>query len=121
MAPGLGPTLANAMLQLLDSNYEWVQLHTGQPGAAGTSNIAGASTRIQVEWSAAAGGSISIDTDLAYNDVPATETWLYWSCWSTITGGTFGMSGQVTASQVTTGDDVTIDNASVTVTFTLAS
>lgn len=121
MAEGLGPTLANAMLQLLDSNYEWIQFHTGAPGAAGTANIAGMSTRQQVEWSAASGGSISVDLDLSITSVPSTETWSRWSAWSAVTAGTFGMSGQVTASQVTAGDNVTIDAASITVTFTLAS
>jgi hypothetical protein len=121
VAVGLGPTLANAMLQLLDSNYEWLQFHTGDPGASGTANIAGMSTRQQVEWSVAAGGVISIDADIALVDVPSTETWRFWSAWSAVSAGTFGMSGTVTASQVTAGDDVTIDNASVTVSFTLAS
>lgn len=121
MAVGLGPTLANAMLQLLDSNYEWIQFHTGEPGAAGTANIAGMNTRIQVEWSTAAGGSISVDSDIAASDVPATETWIRWTAWSASTAGTFGASGIVTASQVTIGDDVSIAHASITVTFTLAS
>jgi hypothetical protein len=120
-AVGLGPTLANAMLQLLDGNYEWVQLHTDQPGSAGTANIAAMATRIEVEWDVASAGSISITLDLSITSVPATETWRYWSAWSASTAGTFGLSGQVTATQVTTGDDVTIDSASVTVTFTLAS
>lgn len=121
-AVGLSPTLANAMLALLDSlGYNYVQFHTEQPGAGGTANIAGQSTRVLVDWGTPTGGSVMVTADLAINDVPATETWKYWSAWTAGSGGTFGLSGQVTASQVTAGDDVTIDSESVTVTFTLAS
>jgi hypothetical protein len=122
MAVGLSATLANAMLQLLDTlGYNYVQLHTGEPGAAGTANIAAESDRILVDWATASGGSISITTDIGVTGTAATERWTHWSAWTALTAGTFGTSGLCTASQVTAGDNVTIDNTSVTVTFTLAS
>jgi hypothetical protein len=122
MAVGLFPTLANAMLNLLDSGgYNYVQLHTGEPGPNGTTNIAAESDRILVDWGSASGGSINITADIGVTGAAATERWTHWTAWTASTAGTPGVSGLCTASQVTAGDDVTIDNTSVTVTFTLAS
>jgi len=122
MAVGLFTALADPMLQLLDTlGFNYVQLHTGEPGAAGTANIAAESDRILVDWATASGGTITITTDIGVTGAAATERWTHWSAWNALTAGSPGVSGLCTASQVTAGDNVTIDNASVSVTFTLAS
>lgn len=121
-APALYAPLANAMLDLLQSEgYTWVQFHTGEPGAAGTSNIAGESTRVEVEWDTATGGSVEITTELEITTVAASEDWTHWTAWTLASGGVVGISGLVTASAVTVGDNVTIAPESVSVTFTLAT
>lgn len=120
MTSALYAPLANSMLQQLDSNYEWLQLHVGSPGAAGTSNIAAESTRNQVEWDVAASGVISIVDPIAITTVAATETWTYFTAWSLATGGVVGVRGTITLGQVLVGANVTIPAASVTVTFPLA-
>lgn len=121
-AVGLGPTLATAMLALLDTGgYEYVQFHTDQPGPAGTANIAGLSTRQLVEWATPVTGVIHIESDMSLTSVPATEQWKFFTCWTASTAGTFGASGVCTASAVTAGDNVTVDNESVSFVFTLAS
>ncbi len=124
MAPGLGPTLATASLALLES-YEYIQLHTGSPGAAGTANIAGQSTRFLIEWDTpTSGGGVATvhpTADVTITGVAATETWTYFTAWSASSGGTFGASGVCTANAVTAGDNVTIDNESITFSYPLAS
>src|SRR5258708_34528240 len=67
MAAGWNPVLVN---QVLDSVLSaaaftppagcFVQLHTGDPGPAGTSNISSYATRASGAWSSAAGGAKSI-------------------------------------------------------------
>lgn len=120
MTSALYEPLANSMLQVIDSNYEWIQLHVGSPGAAGTSNIAAENTRVQVEWDVADNGIISITAPMAITTVAATETWTHWTAWSASSGGTVGLRGTVSVGQVVSGADVSIPAASITVTFTLA-
>lgn len=124
MAEGLFVALANAMLDGTGNgldDYPYLQMHTGAPGAAGTANVAGESTRILVSWDAAVGGSAHIAADIEITTVAATETWRYFTAWTAGSGGTPGLSGVVAASAVTAGDDVTIAAESVTATFALAS
>lgn len=120
MTAALYEPLANAMLDLLGATgaeYDWIQLHVGDPGAAGTSNIAAESTRFQVVWDVADDGSIQPTTEVDITTVAATETWLYFTAWTASTAGTVGLMGVVTVGQVLVGADVTIPPESITVTF----
>lgn len=66
----------------------WVQLHTGAPGAAGTSNIATNNTRVQaVSWAAPSGGAIATSAAVQWASAPATETITHVSLWSASTAG----------------------------------
>lgn len=120
MTSALYVTLANDMLALLEG-YEWIQLHIGTPGPAGTSNIAAESTRFLIEWAAPSGGSIQINAEVEITTVAATETWTQWTAWSASTGGTVGIRGVVSVGQVIVGSDVTLAPESITVTYSLAS
>src|SRR5258708_16197440 len=121
MAAGWNPVLVN---QVLDSVLSaaaftppagcFVQLHTGDPGPAGTSNISSYATRTSVAWSSAAGGSKSISAT-----VTITASWAgtngeqvtHISLWSAVTGGTFLVSDQLLAAvTMATGQPVNLPN-----------
>jgi hypothetical protein len=121
-APGLYAALANAMLDRIEAaGYVYLQLHVGEPGLAGTSNIAVESARILVDWAAASGGVIQLAADITVDDVGAVEDWTHWTLWTASTGGTVGLAGLVVANAVGVGDDVVIAAESVSVTFPLYS
>jgi hypothetical protein len=120
MTSALYVTAANSMLAVLEG-YEYIQLHTGSPGAAGTSNIAAESTRFLVEWDAPSGGSVQILSTVTITTVAATETWTNFTAWSASSGGTVGLRGEVNVGQVISGSDVDLAPESITVTFPLAS
>jgi hypothetical protein len=107
VAVGLNPVIAN---QLLDSLFSaaaftppagcFIQLHTGDPGVAGTANVSSFATRTAVAWSSAAGGSKSISAPVVITASWAgtsPETIGYVSYWSAVTGGTFVTSDQLLA------------------------
>ncbi len=68
MAVGLSATVANELLDAIGNadaysiSAVYIQLHTADPGAAGTANIAGNATRKSVSFGAASGGSMSRTT-----------------------------------------------------------
>jgi hypothetical protein len=130
LAVGLSVGEANKILDALARavNYTaptaaWVQLHTGDPGAAGTANIAGNATRKQVTFgTAAAGGIISNTVAVSWTagEVDTTESYAYWSTWTASSGGTFLWSGLAPAS-VTTGQVFTLPIGAVDLTLGTAS
>ena len=122
MTAGWNPAVVN---QILDSVFSaaaftppaasYIQLHTGDPGAAGTAHISSYATRTVLAWASAAGGSKSLSAS-----VTITASWsgtnneiiTHVSYWSAVTGGTFIVSDQLTAGvPVTTGQPVVLPNA----------
>jgi hypothetical protein len=122
MAAGWNPVIVN---QILDSVFSaaaftplaasYIQLHTGDPGAAGTSNISSYATRTVLAWSSASGGSKALSASVAI-----TASWsgtngevlTHVSYWSAVTGGTFIVSDQLVAPvTVATGQPVNLPNA----------
>lgn len=77
------------------------QLHTGQPGAAGTSNIsAGSTTRVISPYAAPSAGSIAqTGTNPVWTNGGTSETLTIISEWSALTAGTFFWSFTLSASQ----------------------
>jgi hypothetical protein len=68
----------------------YVQLHTGAPGAAGTSNVAGETTRKLVTFGdAAASGAIANTAIIEWTNVSTSETYSHVSYWTASSGGTF--------------------------------
>lgn len=88
----------------------WVKLHIGDPGAAGTSNAAGNTTRQQATFgSGAASAAISNTVAIAWTAVSTTETYTHVSIWTASTAGTFLGSAPLTQSKsVNSGDNFTI-------------
>lgn len=118
MAVGLSSSIANYLLDALcnGTNYTaltqpvYIKLHTGDPGAAGTANAAGNTTRKSVSFGAAASGVCSNDAAISWTsgEVTTTEDYTHYSIWSASTAGTFYFSGTITANAVTAGDTFTI-------------
>jgi hypothetical protein len=138
MAVGLNPAIANSLLDALlnQTNYTApttiaIQLHTGDPGAAGTANIAqggaGSQTRkdITAAFPAAAAGSCTNNVDIAWTagEVDVAEDYTHYSIWTSATpgSGTFLWSGVITANAVLVGDQFKILSGGLAVTFALAA
>jgi len=118
MLPGLhAVNLANKWLDMLAATaftapaQTWVQLHTGDPGAAGTTAASAEIARKQFTWSAASGGSKSIAATLPSwpSWAQSTETISHMSVWSASSAGTFYYSFALTASKtVNPGDTLNL-------------
>jgi len=91
----------------------YVKLHTGDPGAAGTSNASALTTRNEITWNAASGGSMTL-LALADYSMTASETISHVSLWTDASAGTFLESAALSAGvPVINGSTLTFD------TFTL--
>lgn len=121
MATSWSAAAANAALDSTGAVYSWVQLHIGSPGSAGTSNVATNTTRKQVTWGAASGGTMSNTNTPTWTAVPATETYTHFTVWTLSSGGAFGFSGTVAGGGVTAGNDFDAPVGDLDVTLTLAS
>lgn len=116
MATGLAAGQANGILDALCRNVAYtapagffVKLHTGDPGAAGTANAAGETTRKATTFSAAAAGAITTSADVAWTNVSTSETLSHVSFWSAVSGGTFlGSDDLNVAKAVVAGDNFSI-------------
>lgn len=100
MSEGLAASRANSILNVLrNTTYTgiaavYVKLHTGDPGSAGTANASAVTTRNQVTWNAASGGSMTLNT-LSDWAMTASETINYITLWTDPTAGTFLESWQL--------------------------
>ena len=123
MADGLSTANANlAVAAAVGTNAGYVQLHTGDPGSAGTSNVSSVTTRESVTWGSASAGSISASNQPEWTSWAGTNGEVDTDCsfWSASSSGTFGLS-MAFASGVTmdTGDSLTL--TSLTISITTAS
>lgn len=116
MTVGLAASQANAWLDALCRSVAYsdpasfnVKLHTGDPGAAGTTAAAGETTRKAVTFSAASGGAITNSASIDWTNVSTSETYSHVSFWSDIAAGTFlGSDALDTPRAVTAGDNFSI-------------
>lgn len=97
MATGFLPAVANNILNLIfrgvaytpPTSY-YVKLHTGDPGAAGTANPAGNTTRkVSTFGSTATGGVLSNTAAVTWieSEVTTAETYSHFSLWDAATAG----------------------------------
>jgi hypothetical protein len=84
----------------------YTKLHTGDPGAAGTSNAATNTTRQAVTFGvAASAGAISNTAVVEWTAVSTTEVYSHVSFWTASSGGTFlGSDDLSSTASVTAGD-----------------
>lgn len=90
---GFTPYFVNKAVDHLFGGVSWtppttiyVQLHTGNPGSAGTANVAGTNTRKSASWSTASNGQISLTADLTWTST-AKESISHISYWDAATSG----------------------------------
>lgn len=120
MAAGLSTANANlAAAAAVGTNAAFAQLHTANPGSAGTTSVSSVTTRPAVTWGSASGGVVS-----ANGTLPSWTSWAgtnaevvtYISLWSASSSGTFGLSAQLGSSvTMNTGDSLTLTSISVTI------
>lgn len=126
MAVGLSAAnLANAWLNLLGATAfttpagSFIQIHTGDPGASGTTAVSSVTTRPSATWNAASAGSKSISNTPSWTSWAGTngEVVTHVSDWGANSAGTFYFSAALTASKtVQTGDTLTLASLSVSLT-----
>lgn len=133
MAVGLSATVANDFLEWIFNasatstapTEVWIQLHTADPGAAGTTAVAGNATRkdLTAAMGTAASGAITNTSAVTWTtgEVDTSEDYTHWSLWTASTVGTFLCSGTMTANAVTTGDEFTIPVGDLDASFAVAS
>ncbi len=126
MTTGLASAVANSVLNSLCRNVTWtapaafyVKLHTGDPGASGTANAAGNTTRTAATMSAASAGAITNSGDVVWTNVSTAETYSHVSFWDASSAGTFlGSCALTTSKVVSIADSFTISAASLTLSLT---
>ena len=129
MADNISALVANEVLALLLNGTTfagfaatYVQLHTGAPGAAGTSNVAGNSTRQPAgTFQTPLSGITSNVAAINWTAVSTSETYSHVSLWSAASGGTFIASGSISAAAITAGQNFTIAAAGLGVSLPVAS
>lgn len=93
----------------------YVQLHTGDPGETGASNVATETTRKAASWSSAASGAIATSATLEWTNVSTTETYSHWSLWDASTSGNCLWYGALSASaSVVAGDTFQVTSLTLT-------
>jgi hypothetical protein len=88
----------NTMLDALTPNQ--LQLHDGDPGAAGTTNrVGGANGEEAATFAAASGAERALSTAVEFTGLTASQSVTWFSVWNT-SGPTFLGKGQITAGDV---------------------
>ncbi len=96
------------------TEYPYIQVHTGPPGAAGTANVGPDSDRLLATWGTPtlAGDGASVEMqwtgDLEWTSSSGSGDPQYVSGWSAASGGNFGWSGQLTSDPIVAGNDFRI-------------
>ena len=101
MTAGLSSTRVNAILNVYRTTAysavtPFVQLHTGDPGSAGTANVSAVTTRNALTLAAPSGGAAALSSLASYS-MTTSETITHVSLWSASTAGTFQESWALTA------------------------
>lgn len=103
MTAGFSTTRGHAMLNIYRSTAysaitAWVKLHTGDPGAAGTSNASAVTTRRSVTFAAPSANSMAMSSMSGTWAMTGTETITHISVWDASTAGNFQESWALTSS-----------------------
>lgn len=87
----------NSMLDAL--TLDRVRLHSGDPGAAGTSNTIAAYGLTAATFAAASGGERALSGDVAFTGAAASQSVTWFSVW-TNAGTVYQWKGQITSGDV---------------------
>lgn len=108
MPTGWAPAAASALLNTLNTGGENGQLHTGDPGAAGTASPSALTTREVITHSTSSAGSPLALTSVPTWSMTATETLAFLSVWDD--SSVFRYSVPLAVAQaVNAGDTVILD------------
>jgi hypothetical protein len=127
MAAGISAYLADSWLDSVGNGSAfsvgsvWLQLHVGDPGAAGTSNPAVETARKAVSFAAASGGVIASDADVSWVNIQGSEDATFFTAWDSVSGGNFLFSGAIVAGSYQAGDTYTISAGALSVSLVVAS
>lgn len=120
MAVGITSTIAN---NWLDTDFAtagaFIQLHTADPGAAGTTGVSvGSTSRVQATMAAASGGSKAMSSMAStWTNGGTSETISHISVWSASTSGTFKASAALSPSQAwASGNTFSLTSFSISIT-----
>jgi hypothetical protein len=129
MAVGVSTTLSNSWLNVIrggaaGTTYTapaavYVQLHTANPGTAGTTSVSSVTTRQAATFSASTTGVLSLSNTPSFTSWAGTngEVVSHVSFWDASSTGNFLWSAALTASKtINTGDTLNISSASLTIT-----
>ena len=137
MGLGLSGDEASGLLaaQFQGTSYSasanWIQLHLGDPGAAGTANLCALTDR--ADASAAFGtdpvvssgtATITSDGDIGateWVDPPSSETPTHFSRWTASSGGTFLGSGLLSSGSITAHSPFQLDAGDVSASYSVAT
>ena len=123
MSEGIATTtLANKWLNWLSGSAQtapaanYAELHTANPGAAGTTAVSSVTTRVAITSSAASGGVLTMSNTPAWTSWAGTDGEVVTdiAVWDASSGGNFLYSAALTASKtVHTGDNLTLSTLTV--------
>ena len=120
MTVGNSTTHAHAIINVLrNTAYAgiatvYMQLHTADPGAAGTTAASTASRQLLTIGAPSGGSSTATSPNFS---ITATETISHFSLWTASSAGTFIGSGAFSASRsVVNGDQITLSSFTVSIT-----
>lgn len=99
----------------------YIQLHIGDPGAAGTANVATETSRKSVSFGNAASGAASNDAQIQWTNIAGSQDATHFSLWDATTAGNYLGSGTITANAYSAGDTYTIPVGDLDLTLTVAS
>lgn len=128
MTTGFGSATAQAILNQLCNAGTWtdpvgffVQLHTADPGPAGTTAVANNAQRHTATFSTASGaGAITTSGAVTWTSVSQTETYSFVSFWDSSTAGAgtlLATDNLEVARGVTAGDTFTIAAGDIDITL----
>jgi hypothetical protein len=126
MAVGYSGYVADKVLDALYNNASfavtdsYMQLHVGDPGVSGTSNVATETTRKLLSFDPASGAAIENDAPIVWTAIAGSQTATHFTIWDAATAGNFLWSGTMNANPYTAGDTLTIDVGDLDISMTPA-
>lgn len=99
----------------------YIQLHVGDPGGAGTLNVATETTRKALSSATATAAGIASDAALTWPAIAGSQDPTHWSAWDVSSGGNFLGSGLITSAAYTAGQTFTIPIGDFTINMTPAA
>lgn len=130
MAVGMSAATADNVLNAIGNatSYSvatpYMQLHTAEPGTAGTTAVATETTRKLVSFGAAGAGSagfrqIANDVAITWTAIAGSQDATHFSLWDASTAGNYLGSGTITANAYTAGDTYNVAIGAAVITLAI--